>query len=89
MTGLRAFEGEMPFQKYQAPPIVVRYISFYMYISFFDFQLLLTKRFMKVLTLNIFALIGTLKTTLKLIMLDIFNSMTSLIFLQSAEFSGD
>ena len=26
MTGLRAFEGQLPFQKYQAAPIVVRYL---------------------------------------------------------------
>ena len=26
MTGLWAFEGQMPYQKYQGPPIVVRYV---------------------------------------------------------------
>ena len=27
VTGLRAFEGQMPYQKYQGPPIVVRWIG--------------------------------------------------------------
>ena len=33
MTGLRAFEGQMPFQKYQGPPIVVRCLLFCLFIA--------------------------------------------------------
>ena len=36
MTGLWAFEGQMPYQKYQGPPIVVRLQSWI--IAFFTFQ---------------------------------------------------
>ena len=39
MIGLRAFEVQLPYQKYQGPPIVVRFCSFVHLLSNYKFEL--------------------------------------------------